>query len=69
MLWLVLEGASYQMRECNTHYRDGKYQLWIERNNGKSLKVIESEYEQEIKEVKEAIDYAVRTGQRSLELN
>lgn len=68
MLWLVIKGASHQICSCNIHEKEGTYQLWVERPNGKTLKIIESTIEKEVNEVKEAIDFAIRAGQPTLEL-
>lgn len=68
MLWLVIKGASYQIISCNIHEENGVHKLWIERPNGKSLKIKESKHFDEVKEVKDAIDYAIRKGHTTLEL-
>lgn len=68
MLWLVVRGASYQIIGCNIHQENGKYQLWVLRQNGKSLKIVENENEEEVKTVKEAIDYAIKHREPTLEL-
>lgn len=68
MLWLVIKGASHQIISCNIHKESGLFQLWIERPNGKTLKISESKHLADVQEVKDAIDYAIKTGQPSLEL-
>ena len=69
MLWIVVKGASYQIISCNTHKDGDKYQLWVERLNGKSLKIVESTDKNEVELVKEAIDYAIKHREPVLELN
>ena len=69
MLWLVIEGASHQIIGCNVHQRDNKYQLWVERVNGKTLLVYENMLEEEVSMVKDAIDHAIETKESTLRLN
>lgn len=68
MLWLIIEGASHQIISCNIHEEHGKHQLWIERPNKKSLKIIESENLSDVQEIKEAIDYAIEKGEKALRI-
>ncbi len=73
MLWIVKKEASHQIMSCNVHEdADDKgqayYQLWITRPNGKNLKIEESYDEAHIREVKEAIDYAIEQNERALRL-
>lgn len=68
MLWLVIEGASYQIISCNLHQEGNKHQLWVERARGKSVKIKESDDFEEVKEIKDAIDFAIKNGTPTLEL-
>lgn len=68
MLWLVMKGQSEQIIACNIYNENGKHQLWVERANGKTRKIKESKSFDEVNEVKEAIDFAIREGHKSLEL-
>lgn len=68
MLWLVMEEGSYQIISCNTHKEGELYQLWVERPNHKSLKIIESNNMYDVQEAKDAIDYAIGQGHKVLEL-
>jgi hypothetical protein len=68
MLWLVMKGQSEQIIACNIYNEKGVHQLWVERANGKTRKIKESKSFDEVNEVKEAIDYAIREGHKSLEL-
>lgn len=68
MLWLVMKGQSEQIIACNIYNEKGRHQLWVERINGKSRKIKESSNFDEVNEVKEAIDFAIREGHKSLEL-
>jgi hypothetical protein len=68
MLWLVMKGQSEQIVACNIYNEKGAHQLWVERANGKTRKIKESKSFDEVNEVKEAIDFAIREGHKSLEL-
>ena len=68
MLWLVIKGASHQIISCNVHQENGKFQLWVERPNGKNMKIVEDTNEAEVLLVKEAIDYAIENNESTLRL-
>jgi hypothetical protein len=68
MLWIVQDGESHEIISCNTYFRDGKHQLWIERPNGKTRLIAESEDKKIVEEIKEAIDYAIEHGHKTLRL-
>lgn len=69
MLWLINKGQSNQIVSCNTHKTDGGvHQLWVEKPNGKTMKIVESKNAHEVAEVKDAIDFAIKIGKPSLEL-
>lgn len=69
MLWLIVGDSSHEIISCNTYFREGKHQVWVERVNGKTMKVGESENKQEVLDIKEAIDYAIQEGHKTLSLN
>jgi hypothetical protein len=69
MLWLVEKDSSHEIISCNIHKKDELHQLWVTRPNGKSLLIRENENEKEIKLLKEAIDYAIETGEKALRLD
>jgi hypothetical protein len=68
MLWIILKNDSHSIIACNVCQRDGKYELWVTRPTGKSLKLMESKEEKDISTIKEAIDYAVEHGETALRL-
>jgi len=68
MLWVIVGDASYEIVSCNVHEKDGIFSIWIERPNGKTLKLKESEKEEDVKIIKEAIDYAISKGEKTLVL-
>jgi hypothetical protein len=63
-----MKGQSEQIVACNIHKVEQKYQLWVERANGKTRKIKESTKRDEVNEIKEAIDFAIREGHKSLEI-
>lgn len=67
-MWIIQEDSSHEIVSCNVHEKDGIFQLWVTRPNDKSLKIMESDKEDVILEIKEAIDFAVIHGQNALEL-
>ena len=68
MLWLIVEGASYQIIGCNIHEKDGVHQLWVEQANGKPRKIAENTEKSEVTIIKGAIDYAIETNETTLRL-
>ena len=68
MLWLILKDSSHCVVSCNTSRVGTKYQVWVERSNGKNLRVGESESEDDVNEIKDAIDYAISEGIKTLSL-
>jgi hypothetical protein len=62
MIWLVLNNESHQIISCNIFNGDNIHQLWVTRPNGKNLKVVESNKEEAIREIKDAIDFAIEQG-------
>lgn len=69
MLWIIIEGASHQIISCNIHHENDVYQLWVERPNGKSLKLAEDANKNEIQLIKDAIDHAIETHDPVLNLS
>lgn len=69
MLWLITGDSSHEIVACNTYFKGGVHQIWVERTNGKTLKVGESKDKAVINEIKEAIDYAISKGHKTLSLN
>lgn len=68
MIWIVLKNASYQITSANMIKKDGIHELWVERVNGKGLKIFSSTDVKEVVEIKEMIDYAIKTRESTLEL-
>lgn len=68
MLWIVLKSASYQITSANMIKKDGAHELWVERTNGKGLKVFSSTDVEKVAEIKDAIDWAIKNNKPALEL-
>lgn len=68
MLWLITEGQSCQITGCNVHNENNKYQVWVERTGGKTLKIAEGNEKDFIYDIKEAIDFAIENGEKVLKL-
>lgn len=69
MLWLVTKNSSHQIVSCNLHQEGGKHSVWVERQNGKNMKVLESDTLDKVKEVRDAIDFAIKNRHNVLELD
>jgi hypothetical protein len=69
MLWLITGDSSHEIVACNTHFKDGMHQIWVERTNGKTLMVKESRDKTVVDEIKDAIDFAISKGHKTLNLN
>lgn len=62
MFWLIIDDVSHQIMSCNIHKANDKFELWVTRPNDKSLKIAESTDKADIREIKDAIDYAIENG-------
>ena len=68
MLWLVTEESSNLIVSCNLHHKNDMHSVWVERQNGKNMKVLESNDLDKVKEIRNAIDYAIETKEPTLDL-
>lgn len=68
MLWVVTDSESLQITRCNTFKKGDMYQVWVERNNGKTFMLKESDKKEEIDEIKDMIDYAIAHKEPMLDL-
>ena len=69
MLWLIIGDYSHQIVSCNLFSENGKHQLWVTRPNNLGLKVKESDNIEEIRELKEAIDFAIENKYSTFKLS
>lgn len=65
MIWLIKEDESIAIVSCNVHHKPDKYQLWVERPNGKTKVVYESQEKKDIIDMKEALDWAIENGHKT----
>lgn len=68
MFWLILDDVSHQIVSCNIHYNNDKFELWVTRPNDKNLKIAESSDAEDIREIKEAIDFAIENNVKALRI-
>ena len=68
MLWLITENESVIVNECNLHEQGNKWEVWVRRYNGTSLKIKQSKEKEDVALIKEAIDYAIENNVKALRL-
>lgn len=64
MIWIIKGNESHEIISCNTAIDDKKSELWVTRPNGKNLKIFEGSSD-DVKELKEAIDYAIKHNEKT----
>lgn len=65
MIWIVDEekGESYNVCGTNIHVtKTGMFQLWGTKSPDKTILIMQNETQEEVKMLKDAIDYAVNKG-------
>lgn len=68
MFWLIIDDVSHQIMSCNIHNNNDKFELWVTRPNDKNLKIAESNDWADIREIKDAIDFAIEHGASALRI-
>ncbi len=73
MLWLIRgEDQSDSIVGCNIFTDSTKpkteHQLWVTRTNGKTTMIDANEDKGVVQEIKDAIDYAIETGEPALRI-
>lgn len=68
MFWLIIGDVSHQIMSCNIHNNNDKFELWVTRPNDKNLKIAESNDGADIREIKDAIDFAIEHGASALRI-
>jgi hypothetical protein len=68
MLWVVTETESLQITRCNTFEKEGKFQVWVERSNGKTFMLKQADNKEAIQEIKDMIDTAIAMKDPMLDL-
>ena len=65
MIWIIKGNESHEIISCNVADKEDKSELWVTRPNGKNLKIFESQNKDIVKELKEAIDFAIKIGEKT----
>ena len=64
-----MKNESHQIVSSNVFTENGKHQVWVTRANLKNLKIFEDKDESEALLLKEALDFAIRTGEKTFTVN
>ena len=68
-MWIMEDKLSYEIIGVNIHETsEGLFELWVTKKDNKTKLVKRSEDKEEIQLIKEAIDYAIKIGDKVLEL-
>lgn len=70
MLWIIKEDRSYQIVSCNLFYnrKNKMHEIWASNAKGENFKLDEKRKREDVLLIKEAIDYAIETGETALRL-
>ncbi len=68
-MWIMEDKLSYEITGVNIHETsEGLFELWVTKKDNKTKLVKRSDDKEEIQLIKEAIDYAIKIGDKVLEL-
>ena len=68
-MWIVEDNLSYEIIGVNIHETSkGLFEIWVTKKDNKTKLVKRSNDKEEIQLIKEAIDYAIKIGDKVLEL-
>lgn len=68
-MWIVEDKISYEITGVNLHTnKNGEHEIWATKKDGTTKLIRRSKELKEITEIKEAIDYSHKVGERTLEL-
>ena len=68
-MWIVEDKLSYEITGVNIHETsEGLFELWVTKKDNKTKLVKRSNDKEEIQLIKDAIDYAIKIGDKVLEL-
>ena len=68
-MWIVEDNLSYEIIGVNVHEpSEGLFELWVTKKDNKTKLVKRSNDKEEIQLIKDAIDYAIKIGDKVLEL-
>lgn len=69
MIWVILKDESHQIISSNIFTEGNKHQVWVTRPNAKNLKVFEDKDIEEALLLKEALDFAIKTGEKTFTIS
>ena len=68
-MWIMEDKLSYEIIGVNIHETsEGLLELWVTKKDNKTKLVKRSDDKEEIQLIKDAIDYAIKIGDKVLEL-
>ena len=68
-MWIMEDKLSYEIIGVNIHEAsEGLFELWVTKKDNKTKLVKKSDDKEEIQLIKDAIDYAIKIGDKVLEL-
>ena len=68
-MWIMEDKLSYEIIGVNIHETsEDLFELWVTKKDNKTKLVKRSEDKEEIQLIKDAIDYAIKIGDKVLEL-
>ena len=68
-MWIMEDKLSYEITGVNIHETsEGLFELWVTKKDNKTKLVKRSDDKEEIQLIKDAIDYAIKIGDKVLEL-
>ena len=68
-MWIMEDKLSYEIIGVNIHETsEGLFEIWVTKKDNKTKLVKRSDDKEEIQLIKEAIDYAIKIGDKVLEL-
>ena len=67
MIWVIdnPKDESYQIIGTNIFNNEGTFQLWGTKPSAKTVMIISSEVEEDMLDYKKAIDFAIKTGEKT----
>ena len=68
-MWIVEDKLSYEITGVNIHETsEGLFEIWVTKKDNKTKLVKRSNDKEEVQLIKDAIDYAIKIGDKVLEL-
>lgn len=68
-MWIMEDKLSYEIIGVNIHETsEGLFEIWVTKKDNKTKLVKKSNDKEEIQLIKDAIDYAIKIGDKVLEL-